>query len=86
MIGALVLGLLAGAPRRRRARRPGLDDAHAVLGHQGDAAALDASGRRRSAAQVGALEHAARCTMRISNSAKLAPRQRRVPPPNGIQV
>ena len=42
---------------------------------------VSSAGSRRST-----LSATARSTAFISNSAKLAPRQRRTPPPNGIQV
>ena len=82
----------ATAPRGRVAgpgpRRGGLghDDLAPAGGDERDRAA-----RRRARAPAGAGRSSAcaattRSTLRISNRAKAAPRQRRIPPPNGSHV
>src|SRR6185369_7071392 len=80
----VLLALLAGQARLRgvghvamiSAPRPGTS----VITRRPTRSLSGAAGRRRTVATI------ARSTARISVSAKLAPRQRRIPPPNGRKV
>ena len=57
----------------------------AVARREGDVAPRDRLGRGDAGARS-RRSSTPRCTIRISSSAKAAPRQRRTPPPNGIQA